>query len=48
MTRLYIVILLINIYAEYAMQILGGMNHKLEFRLLGEISTISAKQMTPL
>ena len=28
-------------------QILGWMNHRLESRLLGEISTTSGKQMTP-
>ena len=35
----------INLYAEYIM--LGWMKHKLESRLLGEISTTSDMQMTP-
>ena len=39
---------LFNLYAEYIMQMLGWMKHKLESRLLGEISTMSDKQMTPL
>ena len=30
-----------NLYAEYLRQILGWMNHKVESRLLGEISTTS-------
>ena len=32
---------LFKLYAEYIMQMLGWMNHKLESRLPGEISTIS-------
>ena len=35
----------INLYAEYIM--LGLMKHKLESRLLGEISTTLDMQMTP-
>ena len=37
-----------NLYAEYIMQILGWMNHKLESRLLGGISITSDMQMTTL
>ena len=36
-----------NLYAEYIMQNAGWMKHKLESRVLGEISTISNTQMTP-
>ena len=32
---------LFNLYAEYICEMLGWMNHKLESRLLGEISTTS-------
>ena len=32
---------LFNLYAEYIMRTLGWMKHKLESRLLGEISTTS-------
>ena len=39
---------LLNLYAEYIMQKPGWMKHKLESRLLGEISITSDKQMTPL
>ena len=39
---------LFNLYAEYIMQMLGWMNHKLELRLPGEISTTSDMQMIPL
>ena len=38
---------LFNLYAEYIMQNAGWMKHKLESRVLGEISTISNTQMTP-
>ena len=38
---------LFNLYAEYIMQTLGLMNHKLETRLLGKISITSDMQMTP-
>ena len=38
---------LFNLYAEYIMQILGWMNHKLESRLPGEISVTSDMQMIP-
>ena len=38
---------LINLYAEYIMKMLGWMKHKLETRLLGEISMTSDMQMTP-
>ena len=37
---------LFNLYAEYIMQTLGLMNHKLETRLLGKISITSDMQMT--
>ena len=37
-----------NLYAEYIMQMLGWMNHKLESRLLGGISITSDMQITPL
>ena len=39
---------LFNIYAEYIIRNSGWMNHKLESRFLGEISTISDVQMIPL
>ena len=38
---------LFNLYAEYIMQLLGWMKHKLQSRLLGEISITSDMQMTP-
>ena len=38
---------LFNLYAEYIMKMLGWKKHKLESRLLGEISIISDMQMTP-
>ena len=38
---------LFNLYAEYIMQTLGLMNHKLETRLLGKISITSDMQMIP-
>ena len=38
---------LFNLYAEYIMRTLGWMKHKLESRLLGEISVTSDMQMTP-
>ena len=38
---------LFNLYAEYTMETLGWMKHKLESRLLGEISITSDMQMTP-
>ena len=37
---------LFNLYAEYSMQMLGWMKHKLESRLPGEISITSIMQMT--
>ena len=39
---------LFNLYAEYIMRNLGWRNHKLESRLLGEMSRTSDMQMTPL
>ena len=39
---------LFNFYAEYIMEMLGWMKHKLKSRLLGEISITSDMQMTPL
>ena len=36
-----------KLYAEYIMQMLGCMKHKLESRLLGEISITSDMQMIP-
>ena len=39
---------LFNFYEEYIMQNAAWMNHKLESRLLGEISTTSDMQMKPL
>ena len=38
---------LFNLYAEYISEMLGWMKHKLESRLLGEISITSNMQMTP-
>ena len=38
---------LFNLYAEYIMRNLGWKKHKLESRLLGEISITSDMQMTP-
>ena len=38
---------LYNFYAEYIMKMLGWKKHKLESRLLGEISITSDMQMTP-
>ena len=38
---------LFNFYAEYIMEMPGWMKHKLELRLLGEISIISDMWMTP-
>ena len=38
---------LFNLYAEYIMRNTGLAKHKLELRLLGEISIISDMQMTP-
>ena len=38
---------LFNLYAKYIMQNVGWMNHKLESRLLGEISTTSDLPMLP-
>ena len=38
---------LLNLYAEYSREMLGWMKHKLESRLLGEISITSDMQMTP-
>ena len=37
---------LFNLYAEYIMKNLGWMKHKLESRLLGQISITSVMQMT--
>ena len=38
---------LFSLYAEYIMEMLDWMKHKLESRLLGEISITSDTQMTP-
>ena len=38
---------LFNLYVYYIMQNADWMNHKLESRLLGEISITSDRQMTP-
>ena len=38
---------LFNLYAEYIMRNAGQEKHKLESRLLGEISITSDMQMTP-
>ena len=48
MSRLFIVTLLINFYAEYIMQNADRMKHKLESRFLGGISMNSGMQITPL
>ena len=37
---------LINLYSEFIMKMLGWMKHKLESRMLGEISITSGMQMT--
>ena len=47
-SRLYIVTLLFNLYAEYIMRNAGLDEAQLESRLLGEISITSDMQMTPL
>ena len=47
MTRLYIVTLLFNFYAEYIMRNAGLDEAQLESRLPGEISITSEMQMTP-
>ena len=47
MARLHIVTLLFIFYAEYIIQNAGWRKHRLESKLLGEISTTSDKQMTP-
>ena len=39
---------LYNLYAEYIMQNLGRMSHKLESKVLGEIQITSDMQMIPL
>ena len=39
---------LFNLYAEYIREMLGCMNHKMELRLPGEISTTSDMKMIPL
>ena len=46
-SRLYLVTLLFNLYAEYIMRNAGLMKHKLESRLPGEMSITSDMQMTP-
>ena len=46
MSRLYIVTLLINLYAEYIMRNAGLEEAQLESRLPGEISITSDMQMT--
>ena len=38
---------LFNLYAEYIIEMLGWMKHKMKSRLLGEISITSDMQMTP-
>ena len=38
---------LFNLYAEYIMEMRSWMKHKLESRLLGELSITSDMQMTP-
>ena len=45
---MYIVTLLINLYAEYIMRNAELNDHKLESRLLGDIAITSAVQLTPL
>ena len=47
MSRLYIVTLLFNLYAEYLMRNAGLDEVQLESRLLGEISITSDMQLTP-
>ena len=47
MPKWYIVIVFFNLYAEYTMQNASWMKHKLESRLLREISITSNTQMTP-
>ena len=42
---MYIVTLVINLYAEYIIEMMGWMKHKLESRLPGEISITSNMQM---
>ena len=39
---------LFNLYAEYIMEMLGWINHKLESILPGETTTTSDMQMIPL
>ena len=46
-SRLYIVTLLFNLYAEYIMRNAGLDEAQLESRLPGEISITSDMQMTP-
>ena len=46
-SRLYIVTLLFNFYAEYIMRNAGLEETQLESRLPGEISITSDMQMTP-
>ena len=46
-SRLYTVTCLFNLYAEYIMRNAGLEEHKLESRLLGEISITSDMQMIP-
>ena len=46
-SRLYIVTLLINLYAEYIMRNAGLEETNLESRLPGEITITSDMQMTP-
>ena len=46
-SRLYIVTLLFNLYAEYIMRNAGVDEAQLESRLPGEISITSDMQMTP-
>ena len=45
-SRLYMSPCLFNLYAEYIMSKAGLVKHKLESRLLGEISITSDMQMT--
>ena len=46
-SRLYTVTCLFNLHAEYIRNMPGWMKHKLELKLLGEISITSDMQMTP-
>ena len=46
-SKLYIVTLLFNVYAEYIMRKAGLKKHKLESRLSGELSITSDMQITP-